>query len=49
MNDMQPLATEPILQGVFWSWILPAALFTVAFVATWKLYQHFSNPREDDR
>jgi len=47
MNDMTPLASEPVLQGFFWSWILPAALFLVAFVATYLLYQHFSKNPED--
>jgi len=34
-------ATSP-LHGVFWSWVVPAALFIVAFGATWLLYRRFS-------
>lgn len=47
MNDFEALATEPVLQGVFWSWVVPALLFLIAFVATWMLYRHFSNAPED--
>ncbi len=42
MNELQPLAAEPVLQGFVWSWVVPAALFMVSFVATWMLYRHFS-------
>jgi hypothetical protein len=42
MNELQPLAAEPVLQGFVWSWVVPALLFVVSFVATWRLYRHFS-------
>ena len=49
MNDLERLATEPVLQGVLWSWIVPAALFLLAFVATWMLYRHFANAPRDEQ
>ncbi len=39
---METLPTGPLLQGVFWTWVLPVALFLVAFGATWLLYRRFS-------
>lgn len=39
---MENLPVGPPLGGVFWSWIVPAALFFVAFAATWLLYRRFS-------
>ena len=39
---MEPLPVSSPLHGVIWSWIVPAALFCVAFGATWLLYRRFS-------
>jgi hypothetical protein len=39
---MEPLPVSSPLQGVVWSWIVPAAVFAVAFGATWLLYRRFS-------
>lgn len=39
-----PVATP--LSGVFWTWVVPVALFGIAFVATWLLYRHFLRRRE---
>ncbi len=47
MNQALPV-TSP-LSGVFWTWVVPVALFTVATVATWLLYRHFAGRRKDDR
>ena len=47
MIGFEPLAAEPVLQGFVWSWVVPAALFVLSFVATWKLYRHFSRSTED--
>ena len=35
------------LSGVFWTWVVPVALFVIAFMATLLLYRHFANPKED--
>jgi hypothetical protein len=43
---LQPIPAEPPLSGPFWTLILPAALFAVAFVATWMLYRRFSRSEE---
>lgn len=32
---------SPLAEGLFWSWIVPAALFAIAFGATWLLYRGF--------
>jgi hypothetical protein len=37
MNEM----ISPLTEGLFWSWIVPAALFVIAFGATWLLYRSF--------
>lgn len=42
MNGLEPLAATPPISGVFWSWVVPIALFLVAFGATWALYRHFA-------
>jgi len=46
MNEALP-ATSP-LGGIFWSWVVPAVLFGIAFVATWLLYRHFARRGQDD-
>jgi hypothetical protein len=33
----------PIVEGFFWSWVLPALVFGVALGATWLLYRRFSD------
>jgi len=42
---LQPIPAEAPIGGPFWTVVVPAALFLVAFVATWLLYRRFS--RED--
>ena len=42
MNATEPLTAAAPLQGVFWSWVVPIALFLLAFGATWALYRHFA-------
>lgn len=37
-----PLPVESPLGGFFWTWIVPVALFAIAFMATWLLYRHFA-------
>ena len=46
MNQALPV-TSP-LSGVFWTWVVPVALFAIATVATWLLYRHFAGQRKDD-
>ena len=45
MNGALPVDSP--LSGVLWTWVVPAALFAVAFVATWLLYRHFASRKED--
>jgi hypothetical protein len=45
MNEALP-ASSP-LSGVLWTWVVPILLFSIACVATWLLYRHFSNRNED--
>jgi len=47
MNYEALPVTSP-LSGVFWTWIVPVVLFGISFTATWLLYRHFAN-RKDDR
>ncbi len=37
MNEI----VSPLSEGLFWSWVVPAALFAIALGATWMLYQGF--------
>lgn len=37
-----PLPVDSPIGGFFWSWVVPIALFAIAFGATWMLYRHFS-------
>ena len=46
MNQALPAGSP--LSGVFWTWVLPVLLFTLAFVATRLLYRHFAN-RDDEK
>lgn len=36
-------AASPLAAGLFWSWLVPAAVFAVALGATWLLYRHFAD------
>ena len=45
MNEMLP-AESPI-DGVFWTGIVPVALFALACVATRLLYRHFARRGDD--
>lgn len=36
------LAAAPLVQGVFWTLVLPLLLFVVAFLSAYALYRHFS-------
>jgi hypothetical protein len=40
-----PIPADPPIDGPFWTYVLPAALFLVAFLATWGLYRRFSRER----
>ena len=46
MHEALPVPSP--LSGVFWSWVVPVALFGIALLATWLLYRHFSGPRGDE-
>jgi hypothetical protein len=43
---MTPIPAEPPIGGPFWTLVLPALLFAVAFLATFLLYRHFSRDGE---
>jgi len=45
---MEALPSGVILEGFVWTWIVPAGLFTLAAIATWLLYRHFSNKDGDE-
>ena len=42
---LQPIPAEAPIGGPFWTVVVPAALFAVAFLATWLLYRRFSRDR----
>ena len=44
MNEALP-AVSP-LSGVLWTWVVPITLFSIALIATWLLYRHFSGDSE---
>ena len=47
MNDLlQPVAR---IEGPFWTWVVPVAVFLVALGATILLYRHFAVGSPDDR
>lgn len=45
---MNELPAHDALQGVIWTWIVPALVFVVALGATVLLYRHFSRPNDGD-
>jgi TRAP-type C4-dicarboxylate transport system permease large subunit len=42
MTTMPPIPAETPISGPFWTLIVPALLFAIAFIATWLLYRRFS-------
>ena len=45
----ESLPAEPPIGGPFWTVVVPAILFSIAFVATWLLYRHFAGKPGGDR
>lgn len=43
---MTPIPAEPPIGGPFWTLVVPALLFAVAFVATLLLYRRFAKDRQ---
>jgi len=41
-----PLPAESPLRGLLWSYVVPAALLTLASVGTLLLYRHFARHKE---
>lgn len=41
----QPIPAEVPISGPVWTFVVPALLFGLAFVATWLLYRRFSRDR----
>ena len=39
---MNELPADPILQGVLWTWIVPALVFLITTFSAGLLYRHFS-------
>jgi hypothetical protein len=37
------IPAEPPIGGPVWTWVVPALLFGVSLVATWRLYRHFAD------
>ncbi|MBI4499592.1 MAG: hypothetical protein HY700_00370 [Gemmatimonadetes bacterium] len=47
---MNPLpVASPIAAGVFWSYLVPAALLVVSVGSTWWLYRRFSKENDTKR
>ena len=44
---VQQLPAKSPLSGVFWTWVVPVVLFSIAFAATWLLYRHFAGKGGD--
>ena len=44
---MNELPAEPILQGVLWTWIVPALVFLIATASAGLLYRHFAKQTVD--
>ena len=42
MIQITPLEPVARIDGPFWTWVLPVALFIVALGATLMLYRHFA-------
>ena len=38
---LTPIPAESPLSGFVWTWVVPGALFLLAFWATWALYRRF--------
>ena len=45
--SFERLPVESPLSGFLWTWIVPVTLFGISFAATWLLYRHFANRKED--
>ena len=45
-ESVQPLPVGSPLSGVFWTWVVPVVLFSIALTATWLLYRHFANKQD---
>ena len=43
---MTPIPAEAPIGGPIWSYVVPAALFAIAFAATFLLYRHFAGRDE---
>ena len=39
---MTPIPAEAPISGPFWTLVVPALLFLIAFFATWGLYRRFA-------
>jgi hypothetical protein len=44
---MTELPVEPMMSGFFWTWVVPAIVFAIAFGATWALYRHFASKGDE--
>ena len=48
LQSQAPLAEiSPIAAGVWWSYLVPAALFVVSVLSTYGLYRKFSDGRHE--
>jgi hypothetical protein len=44
---MTELPVEIVLDGMFWTWVVPAIVFAIAGAATWALYRHFDGKADE--
>jgi hypothetical protein len=46
---IESIPAAPPIGGPFWTLVVPAILFSIAFVATFLLYRHFAGKPGGDR
>ena len=44
---MTELPVDVMLNGWFWTWVVPAVVFAIACAATWGLYRHFAGKADE--
>jgi hypothetical protein len=44
-QDSLAAVMSPPIDGPLWTWVVPIALFGIAFMATFMLYRHFAGKK----
>lgn len=44
---MTEIPADVAMSGAFWTWVVPAIVFAIAFAATWALYRHFAGKADE--